>query len=54
MRFAANGFLAVFVMISFATALRAQTIEIKFVNGKTGRPITDRSEWTLWVGKSAD
>lgn len=47
MSFAARGFLAVFVMVPFATVLRAQTIEIKFVNGKTGGLITDRSEWSM-------
>lgn len=53
MSFAARGFLAVFAMVPFTTVLRAQTIEIKFVNGKTGGLITDRSEWSIWVGESA-
>jgi hypothetical protein len=39
MRFAAEGFLALFLFASCATALRAQTIQIKLVNGRTGRPV---------------
>jgi hypothetical protein len=43
--------LALLLFASCATALRAQTIQIELVNGKTGRPITDRSELSVWVGK---
>jgi hypothetical protein len=39
MRFAAKGFLALFLFASCSTALRAQTIQIKLVNGRTGRPV---------------
>lgn len=39
MRFAARGFLALSLFASCATALRAQTIQIKLVNGRTGRPV---------------
>lgn len=41
MTFAAKGFLALFLFASCVTALRAQTIEIRLVDGKTGRPITN-------------
>ena len=36
MRLAAKGFLGILLFGSCATALRAQTIQIKLVNGKTG------------------
>jgi hypothetical protein len=49
-RLAAKGFLALLLFASYATTLRAQTIQIKLVNGKTGRLITDRSLLTVWVG----
>jgi hypothetical protein len=39
MRLAAKGLLALLFFASYATALRAQTIQIKLVNGKTGRPV---------------
>jgi hypothetical protein len=39
MRFAAKGFFALLFFASCATALRAQTIEIKLIDGKTGRPV---------------
>lgn len=39
MRLAAKGFLALLLFASYATALRAQTIQIMLVNGKTGRPV---------------
>jgi hypothetical protein len=35
----AKGFLVLLLFASSATALRAQTIEIRLVNGKTGRPV---------------
>jgi len=50
MRLAAKGLLALLFFASCATALRAQTIQIMLVNGKTGRPITDRSLLKVWVG----
>ena len=48
-RFAAKGLLALFLFASCATALRAQSIQIMLVNGKTGRPI-DGSLLNVWVG----
>jgi hypothetical protein len=39
MRFASKGFWALLLFASCATALRAQTIQIVLVNGKTGRPV---------------
>jgi hypothetical protein len=50
MRLAAMGLLALLLLASYATALRAQSIQIKLVDGKTGRPITDKSELNVWVG----
>jgi hypothetical protein len=50
MRFAAKWFLALFLFSLCATSLRAQTMQIKLVNGKTGRPIIDRSLLNVWVG----
>jgi hypothetical protein len=50
MRLTATGSLALIFFASCATALRAQTIQIMLVDGKTGRPITDRSELNVWVG----
>lgn len=50
-RFAGMALLALLLFASCATALRAQTIQIALVNGKTGRPITDSSELSVWVGK---
>jgi len=49
-RLAAKGLLALLFFASYATALHAQTIHIELVNGKTGRPITDRSLLNVWVG----
>src|SRR5579862_7878476 len=48
MRFAAKGFLALFLFALCATVLRAQTIQIKLVKGKTGRPVADAcvGAWT--------
>jgi hypothetical protein len=37
-RLAARGLLALVFFISYAVVLRAQTIQIKLVDGKTGRP----------------
>ncbi len=39
MRFAEKAFLAFLLFASCATILRAQTIQIKLMNGKTGRPV---------------
>jgi hypothetical protein len=54
MRFAAKGLLALILFASCAAALRAQTIQIMFVNGKTGHPVTSTSWFspriTLYVG----
>jgi len=50
-RFAGMALLALLLFGSCATALRAQTIQIMLVNGKTGRTITHRSELTVLVGK---
>jgi hypothetical protein len=56
MKFAATGLLTFLFFASYATALSAQTIQIKVVDGKTGRPvagvcvgvwITDASNKTL-------
>jgi hypothetical protein len=47
---AAKGFFALLLFASCATALRAQTVEIKLVDRKTGHPITDRSLLNVWVG----
>lgn len=41
MGFRCAGFLAVFLVVSCVTALRAQTIQIKLVDGKTGRSVPD-------------
>jgi hypothetical protein len=38
-RFAAKGLLALVFFASYAMVLRAQTIQIKLVDGKTGRPV---------------
>ncbi|MGA8368317.1 MAG: hypothetical protein WB716_13460 [Candidatus Acidiferrales bacterium] len=40
-RFAAKGFLALLLFASCAAGLRAQAIQFKVVNGKTGRPVAD-------------
>lgn len=50
-RFAIEGLLGVILFASYATGLRAQTIQIELVNGKTGHPVTDSSELHVWVGK---
>ena len=50
MRISATGFLVLLLMVSCARVLRAQAIQIKLVNGKTGRAITDRSLLNVWVG----
>jgi len=50
MSFDANAFLAVFLVVSSSTAVRAQTIQIELVNGATGRVITSRSKLHVWVG----
>lgn len=49
-RLAAKALLAFLFFATFATGLRAQTVQIKLVNGKTGRPITHRSKLTVRVG----
>jgi hypothetical protein len=56
MNFAAKGLLAFLFFASYATALRAQTIQFKVVNGKTGRPVANVcvnavDEWskTAWI-----
>lgn len=41
---------AVALMLHCTPDLRAQTIQIELVNGKTGRPITDSSLLNIWVG----
>jgi hypothetical protein len=41
--------LSLLLFCSFGTALRAQTIEIKLVNGRNGRPIASTCIY-LWVG----
>jgi hypothetical protein len=41
--------MALFILVSSGTVLRAQTIKIKLVNGKTGLPITNKCVNT-WVG----
>ena len=41
MRLTAKGFLALLLFASCTAALRAQTIQFKVVNGKTGRPVAD-------------
>ena len=48
MRFAARGSLALFLFASCPRALRAQTIQIKLVDGRTGRPVagTCVGAWT--------
>jgi len=57
-RFAAKGLLVLFS--SCAMALRAQTIQIKLVDGKTGRPVTYSSLMTLrtilyvWPGRESE
>jgi len=47
-----RGLLPLFVFLVFvssATALRAQNIEIKLVNGRNGRPMANRCV-NVWVG----
>jgi hypothetical protein len=39
LRLAAKGFLALLLLASRATALRAQNIQIMLLNGNTGRPV---------------
>lgn len=41
LRLAAKGLLALLIFASCATALGAQTIQFKVVNGKTGRPVAN-------------
>jgi len=41
--------LVLLVFVLSGTALRAQTIEIKLVNGRTGRPMSDTCV-NVWVG----
>ena len=50
MRSTAMGLLAFLLFTSCAVVLRAQSIQIMLVNGKTGRPIIDRSLVNVWVG----
>lgn len=47
MRSAAKGLLALFLFVSCAVVLCAQTIQIKLVDGKTGRPVTYSSLMSL-------
>ena len=44
---AAKGLLVLLLLTSCSTALRAQTIQIELVNGKTGRPVTNSSLTSL-------
>jgi hypothetical protein len=46
----AKALLELLFFVSCAMALRAQTVQIELVNGKTRRPITDSSELNVWVG----
>jgi hypothetical protein len=50
MRFAAQRLLTLILFVSCAAALRAQSVQIMLVNGKTGRPLTDRPLLNVWVG----
>jgi len=60
MSIAAKRGLALFFFSACAIALRAQTIQIKLVDGKTGRPIANhfypnsRSLFNLWIGEEPD
>lgn len=60
MRLFSNGLLALLFLTLCATALRAQIIQIKLVDGKTGHPITNHyfsnnhSSLNFWVGKEPD
>ena len=49
-RFVGVALLALLFFASCMTVLCAQAIEIKLVDGKTGRTITDKSELNVWVG----
>ena len=48
-RYAARLF-ALLLFVSCATALRAQTVQIMLINGKTGQPIKDHPLVYVWVG----
>jgi hypothetical protein len=50
MKFAEKVLLAFIFFASCATLLHAQTIQIKLINGKTGRALTGHTPLNVWVG----
>jgi len=52
MSFAANRFLALLLLASFAPAICAQTVQIKLVNGRTGRAVAGACVG-VWMRKNA-